>query len=88
MTGALIRNSPHRWSGILRKFRSSTLIKLQFDFPNYPYPDLIRAIQVSVDALPTNIRVRYFELSVLPEDTLIPEAAIIVSILSLEASVD
>jgi len=43
---------------------------------------------VSVDALPTNIRVRYFELSVLPEDTLIPEAAIIVSILSLEASVD
>src|SRR5208283_5786231 len=42
-------------------------------FPGYPYPDLLRAIEVSIDALESVDHKRYLDLAVFPEDQPIPE---------------
>jgi WD40 repeat protein len=76
MIGAMVRDNPERWENALHKLRNADLEKIKRQFPNYPYPDLLRAIQVSVDALEPNERSRYLELAVFPPDTAIPEAAL------------
>ena len=45
-------------------------------FPDYPYPDLLRAIEVSVEGLESADRERYLDLAVFPEDQPIPEEAL------------
>ena len=46
------------------------------NFPGYPYPDLLRTIEVSVEALERADRERYLDLAVFPEDQPIPEEAL------------
>ena len=41
---------------------------IRAQFPDYPYPSLLRAMQVSVDKTDTTTRERYLALAVLPED--------------------
>jgi WD40 repeat protein len=52
------------------------LDKIQRDFPNYPYHDLLKAIQVSIDELKPDDQARYLDFAVFPEDTPIPEAVL------------
>ncbi|BAY07666.1 NB-ARC domain-containing protein [Calothrix sp. NIES-2098] len=77
MVGAMMRGKPHhRWQNILEKLRSADLEKIKQQFPNYPYPNLLKAIQVSVDDLDEDCQQRYLEFAVFPEDTPIPEAVL------------
>lgn len=76
MTGAMVRGNPDRWENVLQRLRTADLEKIAQQFPDYPYPNLLRAIQVSVDALPPEMRTRYLDLAVFPEDTSIPEAVL------------
>jgi len=77
IVGAMARGKPNRWDNILHKLRNQDLAKIGRDFPNYPYPNLFRAIQVSVEALePESLIERYLDLAVFNRDARIPEATI------------
>jgi WD40 repeat protein len=77
MVGAMMRGKPtNRWQNVLEKLRCADLEKIRQQFPDYPYPDLLKAIQVSVEALEPQERERYLDFAVFPEDTTIPEAVL------------
>ena len=73
---ALKRGRPDPWEHILHRLRSADLEKINVDFPKYLYPNLMRAIEVSVDSLEPDDRRHYLELAIFPEDTEVPEAAL------------
>jgi len=76
MVGALLRGKTNRWTNVLHKLRNADLDRIRQSFPEYPHPDLLRAIDVSLDALEDNVRDRYLAFAVFPEDTPIAEAAV------------
>lgn len=84
MIGAMVRGKqPDRWANALHKLRSADLQSVRQEFAGYPYPDLLKAIDVSVNALEQEAgaerlkyRERFLDMAVYPEDTSIPEAAI------------
>src|SRR5271166_281937 len=73
MIGAMIRLQPTAWKDALDCLRASDLEDIKRAFPGYPYPDLLRAIEVSIEALDAPDRERYLDLAVFPEDRSIPE---------------
>ncbi|OYD94884.1 hypothetical protein CDG76_16060 [Nostoc sp. 'Peltigera membranacea cyanobiont' 210A] len=76
MIGALVQGKPDRWGNLLHKLCSANLEKIRHQFPDYPYPNLLKAIQVSIEALDIDIQKRYLDFAVFPEDTPIPEAVL------------
>jgi hypothetical protein len=76
MIGAMVRGRPDRWSNALQKLRRADLRAIRRDFPDYAYPDLLRAIEVSLDALEPRERERYLDFAVFSEDTPVPEAVL------------
>jgi hypothetical protein len=72
MVGAMVRRSKQppaiAWQDALDSLRASDLEEIKRSFPGYPYPDLLRAIEVSVEALDDSGRERYLDLAVFPED--------------------
>jgi hypothetical protein len=72
LCGALLRDNPDRWANILHRLRNADLSKIRQQLPNYPYPDVFRAVQVSVDTLTREERAGYLQLAVFPENTSIP----------------
>jgi tetratricopeptide (TPR) repeat protein len=51
MIGAIIRLQPTAWKDALTRLRRADLGAIKKTFPGYPYPDLLRAMKVSIDAL-------------------------------------
>jgi WD40 repeat protein len=77
ITGAMVKGQPDkRWGSVLRRLQNADLEKIKRQFPDYPYPDLLKALQVSVDALEPDLQARYLDLAVFPEDTPIPETVL------------
>ncbi len=76
MVGAMARYRPDRWDNIIHKLRSADLVNIKAEFPDYPYPNLLKAIEVSVNALEPDQQRQYLDLAVFPEDSTIPEAAL------------
>jgi WD40 repeat protein len=76
MVGAQIRGNPDRWRHVLQKLRNADLDRIRQSFPAYPHPDLLRAIDVSMEALGEELRHRYLDFAVFPEDCAIPESAV------------
>src|SRR5271166_1143606 len=76
MIGAMIRLQPTAWKDALDCLRASDLEDIKRAFPGYPYPDLLRAIEVSIEALDAPDRERYLDLAVFPEDQPVPETAL------------
>jgi NB-ARC domain len=74
MIGAMVRHRPGGWADALARLERAELEKLRRGLPDYPYPDLLRAIAVRVDALPASERERYRELAIIPEEAAAPEA--------------
>jgi WD40 repeat protein len=75
MVGAQLRGKPDRWTLVLHKLQNADLDRIRQSFPEYPHPDLLRAIDVSMEALPEELSRRYLDFGVFPEDSAIPEAA-------------
>jgi WD40 repeat protein len=73
---ALARGRTDPWEHILHRLLSADLDKIKAEFPDYPYPNLLRAIEVSVESLEQEEQKRYLELAVFSEDTEVPEAAL------------
>jgi hypothetical protein len=78
MIGAIVRLSlrPTAWQDVLTRLRRTDLAMIKRGFPGYPYPDLLHAIEVSVEALDETDRERYLDLAVFPPDQPIPESAL------------
>jgi WD40 repeat protein len=76
MIGAMVCLRPTGWQDALIRLRRADLEKIKRTFRGYPYPDLLRAIQVSVDALESADQERYLDLAVFPEDQPIPEGVL------------
>ena len=51
MIGVMIRLRPTAWKDALRRLQRADLGAIKRAFPGYPYPNLLRAIEVSVDGL-------------------------------------
>jgi hypothetical protein len=65
MVGAMVRGKlPASWKSVLDHLRKADLDKIRAQFPDYPYTDVVRAIQVSVDLLDPTARQRYIVLAV------------------------
>lgn len=76
MIGAMLyKSSPALWVDVLDSLEQADVDEIRLQFPNYEYPSLIAAIDVSVRALDPEVQKRYLALSVLPEDTAIPGKA-------------
>jgi hypothetical protein len=56
------------WDVVLNQLRKADLGKLRQRFSDYPYPDVLGALKVSVDALEPEMRERYLALAVMLED--------------------
>ena len=69
MIGAMLFRKPLAlWKRTLALLRAADLANIRVQLPDYPYSDVFRAIQVSVDALDPHLRERYLAVSVLLED--------------------
>jgi NB-ARC domain/WD domain, G-beta repeat/TIR domain len=69
MVGAMLRGKPQgMWKRVHELLRNADLEKIKVQFPDYPYTDVLRALQVSVDVLDATARERYLALAVLLED--------------------
>ena len=73
---ALERGRSDPWEHILHRLRTADLEKIKAEFPDYPYPNLLRAIEVSLDSLEPEEQRRYLNLAIFPEDTEVPEAVL------------
>jgi WD40 repeat protein len=77
MAGSMLRGRPaDRWARVRQLLRTADLERLKREFPGYPYPTLMVAIDVSVEDLPADVRERYLDLAVFPEDAPIPESVL------------
>ena len=73
MIGAILRDNPDRIDYVLHRLEQADLAKLERQLPNYGYPNLLRAISVSMEALDAQTRTVYLGLAVFPPKTPIPE---------------
>jgi hypothetical protein len=55
------------------RLKRADLAAIKCAFPGYPYPNLLRAIEVSVEALEGPDQERYLDLAVFPQGQSIPE---------------
>jgi hypothetical protein len=76
MVGAMVGGNPLRWNNVLYRLQNADLERIRRQLPNYPYPDLLKAIQVSMEELNPEVRSHYLQFAVFPEGTPIPEAAL------------
>ncbi len=72
--GAMATRRPDGWRIALQRLRDADLDKLRQQFPNYPHSGVLRAIQVSFQALQTDIAKRYLDWAVFPAGAVVPEA--------------
>jgi WD40 repeat protein len=79
LCGAMARDKIS-WSDLLGALRDADLSFLEASLPNYPYRDVLRSMQVGVDAFARNDPIgaqRYLELAVFPPGMTVPEAAVL-----------
>jgi len=78
LCGAMARDGTP-WADLLDALREADLTFMEKQFPNCPYPDVLKSLKVSVDALARTDPAwekRYLELAVFPADEVVPEAAV------------
>jgi WD40 repeat protein len=64
------------WEGVLEQLRRHDLREIGHNFDNYEHAKLLRAIQVSIDALDYTDQQRYFDLAVFADQSPVPEKAV------------
>lgn len=78
MIGAMVRGRGDRWDNVLAKLRAADLGNIRQHFLGYPYASLLKALQVSVDALPEEgIAARYLDFALFREDVAVPETVLL-----------
>ena len=79
LCGAMARDGTS-WPDLLDALRETDLTFIKARLPNYPFPNVLRALGVSVEMLgredPAAVE-RYYELAVFPRKVVVPEAAVV-----------
>lgn len=78
LCGAMVRDG-NPWSDLVESLREADLSFVRRKLPNYDYPDILRSLKVSLDALAASeptARKPYELLAVFPDDTLVPESTV------------
>ena len=73
---ALAGDDGQRWAELADRLHQADLATLELDFPGYPYPSLLAALQLSLDYLDPSDRQRYRELAVFAGRGPVPRPAI------------
>lgn len=73
MIGAMVRAGTGEWRDALEALRNADLVNIARQFPNYPHANLLKALAVSVDALPAEVQSRYRDLAVFAKGVSVPE---------------
>jgi len=78
MIGAMLRDRSDQeaWEDVLELLQEADLKRIEQAFPDYEYPNLFRALQISVEALETELQQRYYDCALFPEDISIPPAVL------------
>jgi WD40 repeat protein len=84
MAGAMVRGKPHVWPSLVGKLGSADVAKISARLQGYPYPNLLVALDVSVEDLEaagderglTSARDRYLDLAVFAGRGPIPVGAL------------
>jgi hypothetical protein len=83
IVGAMAKGKDRNyWANILDKLQRASLDEIKYIFPDYPYHDLLRAMEVSLESLQEeNINsldapIRYLEFAIFPEDVQIPKSVL------------
>ncbi|BAY26879.1 WD repeat protein [Calothrix sp. NIES-2100] len=71
LNGAMVRDGTP-WSDLLEALREADL-----EFFEHPHGSILKSIKISIEALPEQAAQNYLQLAVFPEDTPVPEAAIV-----------
>jgi WD40 repeat protein len=74
----MVRSDPRptAWPDALTRLKRADLEKIKRELTGYPYPNLLRAIDVSVEALEGSDRGRYLDLAVFPQNQPILEGVL------------
>jgi len=78
LCGAMARDGTP-WSDMLGALEEADLAFIEGKIPNYPYPNVLKALKVSVDALAKEnpaAAEHYHKLAVFPADEAVPESAV------------
>lgn len=74
MIGGMIKaGDDNTWKYALQMMQASDLEEVGQQFPDYPYPNLYKAIAVSINDLDEKSRLKYLQLGIFKEDIRIPE---------------
>jgi WD40 repeat protein len=77
MIGGMIKaGDDNTWKYALEMLQAADLKEITQQFPDYPYPDLFKAIDVSVNFLNDKERVKYLQLGIFRENSRVPEDVI------------
>lgn len=77
LVGSIMLEKPERWKSILRRFANRDFAKINLSTAHYPYSNVFEMIDVSVNHLDKEIRSRFFDLAIFPEDSVIPISALV-----------
>ena len=73
---ALARGDEQRWAELADRLRRAELAALELQFPGYPHPSLLAALQLGLDYLDPSDRQRYRELAVFAGRGAVPRSAV------------
>lgn len=74
MIGAMVKGKREQaWEDALADLKAQDLEEIRARFPEYPHPNLFAALQVSIEALDEELRERYADFAIFPDDVGIPE---------------
>jgi|GEM_PF-4777030 len=74
MIGAMVKGKPlSYWESALESLQNADLKEIAARFPDYAYPNLFAAIEVSVNALTDDLRNYYYDFAIFTDDPKIPE---------------
>ena len=73
---AQAKNDEQRWAELADRLRRAELAALELQFPGYPHPNLLAALQLGLDHLDPSDRQRYLELAVFAGRGAVPRPTI------------
>ena len=73
---ALARGDGQRWAELADRLGGAELAALELQFPGYPHPTLLAALQLGLDYLEPSARQRYRELAVFAGRGAVPRSAV------------
>jgi hypothetical protein len=73
---ARAKGDGQRWADMADRLRRADLARLTMQFPGYPFPSLLAALQLSLDYLDARDRRRYRELAVFAGRGAVPPSAV------------